>query len=277
LATGRVAVERIASEAGISREAVAGTEMPLEEVREDIADRTLAAAATVAPPAWDLEAVAEASVGVAAVAAGAGRRHYIAERKSQELENESPSASEISQTSLDPWRGRLGVSVCVNCVRRAARRDEETSNAGAATAAGARRFDNPQQAADVLIDAAAKFDVVELAYIFGPDGDDIVFSGEFAQDRQHAANFVAEAHEKKNVSVDPKSGNRAFLLVGNDNWPFPVPLVRKGDKWSFDAKAGRRNSSTAGSVRMNWTPFKFAMDTWRPSMNTLFNPMRVTT
>jgi len=60
---------------------------------------------------------------------------------------------------------------------------KKTSNAGAATAAGARRFDNPQQAADVLIDAAAKFDVVELAYIFGPDGDDIVFSGEFAQDR----------------------------------------------------------------------------------------------
>jgi len=80
LATGRVAVERIASEAGISREAVAGTEMPLEEVREDIADRTLAAAATVAPPAWDLEAVAEASVGVAAAVAGAGRRRYIAER-----------------------------------------------------------------------------------------------------------------------------------------------------------------------------------------------------
>jgi hypothetical protein len=75
-----VAVERIASEAGISREAVAGTEMPLEEVREDIADRTLAAAATVAPPAWDLEVGAEASVGVVAAAVGAGRRRYIAER-----------------------------------------------------------------------------------------------------------------------------------------------------------------------------------------------------
>ena len=56
----------------MSRVAVAGTEMPSEEVREDIADLTLAAAATVAPPAWDLEAEAEASVAVAAVA-GAGR------------------------------------------------------------------------------------------------------------------------------------------------------------------------------------------------------------
>ena len=82
--------------------------------------------------------------------------------------------------------------------------------------------------------------MAELAYIFGPDGEDVVFSGEFAQDRQHAANFVAEAREKKSVSVDPKSGNRAFLLVGNENWPFPVPLVKKIDKWSFDGKAGRQ-------------------------------------
>ncbi len=115
----------------------------------------------------------------------------------------------------------------------------KTPTATAATAA-ARRFNTPQQAADALIDAAEKFDVAELAYIFGPDGEDVVFSGEFAQDRQHAANFVAEAHEKKSVSVDPKTGNRAFLLVGNEDWPFPVPLVKKSDKWSFDSKAGRQ-------------------------------------
>jgi hypothetical protein len=92
----------------------------------------------------------------------------------------------------------------------------------------------------VLIDAADKFDVVALSHIFGPGGEDIVFSGEFAQDRQHAANFVVEAREKKSVSVDPKSGNRAFLLVGNEDWPFPVPIVKASDKWFFDAKTGRQ-------------------------------------
>jgi hypothetical protein len=116
------------------------------------------------------------------------------------------------------------------------------TNAPAATTApaGAKGFDTPQQAADVLIDAAEKFDQIALTQIFGPSGEDVVFSGEYAQDRQHAANFVAEAHEKKSVSVDPKSGTRAFILVGNDDWPFPVPLVKKGDKWFFDAKAGRQ-------------------------------------
>ena len=130
--------------------------------------------------------------------------------------------------------------LCASTVSIAQPMEAKKTPAATAATAAARRFNTPQQAADALIDAAEKFDVAELAYIFGPDGEDVVFSGEFAQDRQHAANFVAEAHEKKSVSVDPKTGNRAFLLVGNEDWPFPVPLVKKSDKWSFDPKAGRQ-------------------------------------
>jgi len=112
--------------------------------------------------------------------------------------------------------------------------------APASTGVVAKMFDTPQHAADALVDAAEKFDVRALEEIFGPDGDDIVLSGEYPQDRQRASDFAAEAHEKKSVSVDPKTGNRAFLLVGNEDWPFPVPLVKVGDKWYFDAKAGRQ-------------------------------------
>jgi hypothetical protein len=104
----------------------------------------------------------------------------------------------------------------------------------------ARAFDTPQQAADVLIKAAADFDVVTLDQIFGPEGRDVVFSGEYAQDKKHAADFAAQAHEKESVSIDPKTGNRAFLLVGDEDWPFPAPLVKKDGKWSFDGKAGRQ-------------------------------------
>jgi DUF2950 family protein len=114
------------------------------------------------------------------------------------------------------------------------------SSATALPTASARSFDTPQQAADVLIAAADKFDMAELTQIFGPGGNDIIFSGEFAQDRKHAADFVAQAHEKNSVSVDTKAGNRAFLLVGNEDWPFPVPIVKRGGKWFFDAKAGRQ-------------------------------------
>jgi len=112
--------------------------------------------------------------------------------------------------------------------------------AAPAAPVGAKTFDTPEQAAHALADAAGEFNVLALMKIFGPDGQDIVFSGEYAQDRKHALDFAAEARQKMNVSVDHKSGNRAFMLVGDEDWPFPVPLVKAGDKWHFDAKAGRQ-------------------------------------
>jgi len=119
----------------------------------------------------------------------------------------------------------------------------ESSKGATATvsaAKGAKAFDSPQQAADALVGAADKFDVGALLQILGPDGDDIVLSGEYAQDQKHAADFAAEAHEKQGISVDSKGSNRAFLLVGNEEWPFPVPIVKRGTKWYFDAKAGKQ-------------------------------------
>jgi len=152
----------------------------------------------------------------------------------------SPSASGNLSGLLWIVGAVVWTCLCASTVSIAQPTEAKKTSAATAATAVSRRFNTPQQAADALIDAAEKFDVAELAYIFGPDGEDVVLSGEFGQDRQHAANFVAEAHEKKSVSVDPKTGNRAFLLVGNEDWPFPVPLVKKSDKWSFDAKAGRQ-------------------------------------
>jgi len=101
-------------------------------------------------------------------------------------------------------------------------------------------FATPQQAADALIAAAGSFDEGALAKIFGPKGQKIIFTGETAQDRQRALGFAVEAKEKTTVSVDPKTGTRAFIIVGDENWPFPVPIVKINGKWSFDAKAGER-------------------------------------
>jgi len=116
----------------------------------------------------------------------------------------------------------------------------KATSASDATSARYKTFDTPQQAVSALIEAADKFDVSDLTEIFGPETQGVILTGEFAQDRKHVADFVAEAREKNRISFDPKSGNRAFLLVGNEEWPFPVPLVKKGNKWSFDTKAGRQ-------------------------------------
>jgi len=114
-------------------------------------------------------------------------------------------------------------------------------------------FQHPQQAADELVDAAEKFDVHALEEIFGPDDDDIVLSGEYPQDRQRASDFAAEAPQKKSVSMDPKKGSRAFLLVGDEIGPSRYRLVKLGGRWYFNAKAGRRSYSNAASGADNWT------------------------
>src|SRR5215831_14185658 len=85
-----------------------------------------------------------------------------------------------------------------------------------APTAGAKAFDTPQQAAEALIGAAGKFDQAALIQIFGPGGEDIVFSGELPQDREHATDFATQAREKESVSVDPKTGSRAFVIVGDE-------------------------------------------------------------
>ena len=99
-------------------------------------------------------------------------------------------------------------------------------------------FASPQWAADALIRAAEQYDVPELLKIFGPDGEDFVSSGDPVQDKNYAEAFVAKAREKKSLTIDPHDASRAILTVGNDGWPFPVPIVRKGRKWIFDSRQG---------------------------------------
>ena len=108
-----------------------------------------------------------------------------------------------------------------------------------AATTGPQQFDTPEQAADAIIAAADKFDVPAIKRIVGVGEADVVLGGEPAQDQKLAAQFAARAHEKKVVSIDPQNKDRAILLIGKEDWPFAVPIVRRGQKWSFDAEAGR--------------------------------------
>jgi hypothetical protein len=100
-------------------------------------------------------------------------------------------------------------------------------------------FDTAQQAADALIQAAEAFDVSALKEILGPGSEDIVASEDPVQDKSRAAEFAAKAKEKHSVEVDAKNPNRSTLVIGNEDWPLPIPIVKRKDKWFFDTKAGR--------------------------------------
>jgi len=108
----------------------------------------------------------------------------------------------------------------------------------AASTPAARTFATPEQAANALVDAAEKFDVPRLEQIFGPAGDEIIHSGEPARDKEIAQQFAGQARTKMDITIDPKTKRRAFITVGDEDWPFPVPLVKTGNSWSFDSKAG---------------------------------------
>ena len=99
-------------------------------------------------------------------------------------------------------------------------------------------FDTPQQAADALVQATGKYDVPMLMEIFGPDGKDFVSSSDPIRDQNYAKEFAAKAQEKLSVNVDPKNKARATVSIGDDDWPFPVPIIKQGAKWRFDAKQG---------------------------------------
>jgi len=104
----------------------------------------------------------------------------------------------------------------------------------------AKTFATAQEAADALISAAESFDRPALKAILGPDADYLVAPGEPAKDRETALAFAAKAAEKRAVVVDPKNPNHATLIVGDQDWPLPIPIVRKGGRWHFDSEAGRR-------------------------------------
>jgi hypothetical protein len=100
-------------------------------------------------------------------------------------------------------------------------------------------FDTAQQAADAMVLAVKNDDVAALLEIFGPAGKDFVDTSDDVQDKNSRAQFAALAQEKMHVDIDPHNTNRAILSVGNEDWPFPVPIVKQAGKWHFDSKAGR--------------------------------------
>jgi hypothetical protein len=100
-------------------------------------------------------------------------------------------------------------------------------------------FDTPQQAADAAIEAAERDDQKALLEIFGPDALDIISSGDRVEDQRARARFIEMAREKKVVEEDPFDAYQANLTLGNDDWPFPIPIVKRNGKWLFDTKEGR--------------------------------------
>ena len=97
-------------------------------------------------------------------------------------------------------------------------------------------FDSPAAAAKALVAAAKTGNREEVLKILGTDSTDVISSGDEVADRNASEIFV-EAFEEKN-SLEPEGDETTILVVGDDDWPFPIPLVKNEGKWEFDTDAG---------------------------------------
>ena len=98
------------------------------------------------------------------------------------------------------------------------------------------RFTTPEDAVGGLVDAAKSQDQKNLLTVLGPDGKAVVNSGDPVADANARETFVS-AYDAKHALELEGDGSQT-LIIGNDDWPFPIPLINKGGKWQFDTKAG---------------------------------------
>ncbi len=105
-----------------------------------------------------------------------------------------------------------------------------------AAAAQQKTFPSAENAVKALIAAAKNDDNKELMAIFGAGSKQLIFSGDAVADKQRRARFL-KAYDEKNRLV--QQGNDMVLVIGNEDWPFPIPVMKKGDSWLFDIDRGK--------------------------------------
>ncbi|MGO9612808.1 MAG: DUF2950 domain-containing protein [Dissulfurispiraceae bacterium] len=97
-------------------------------------------------------------------------------------------------------------------------------------------FATPEEAVEAFAAAMRSNDDKELLAIFGKDEKTLISSGDPVRDKQRRERFVSSYDLKNSLT---KEGDKMVLIIGEKDWPFPIPLVKKGDQWIFDTKAGK--------------------------------------
>jgi hypothetical protein len=97
-------------------------------------------------------------------------------------------------------------------------------------------FPSAEDAVKALVTAVRNNDQKEMSAIFGSIGKDLLSSGDAVDDKQRREKFLKSYDEKNSLSPE---GKNMILVIGKGDWPFPVPIVKKGEKWIFDAQKGK--------------------------------------
>ena len=107
-----------------------------------------------------------------------------------------------------------------------------------ATAANQEHFKTPEAAMRALESALREKKIDRVEAILGPESDQLVSSGDKVDDEAARKRFLTAAGQKTRIEKTD-DGTMAIVHLGNDDWPFPIPLKRDGDGWAFDTPAGK--------------------------------------
>jgi hypothetical protein len=104
--------------------------------------------------------------------------------------------------------------------------------------AGQKTFSSAEDASKALASAAQNNDEKAMLDILGPDGKEIISSGDAIEDAHARANFAEKYQQMHRLMKEPDG--MTTLYIGAENWPSPIPLVHKGNSWYFDTDAGKK-------------------------------------
>ncbi|MDH4233352.1 MAG: DUF2950 domain-containing protein [Nitrospirota bacterium] len=99
-------------------------------------------------------------------------------------------------------------------------------------------FSSPEEAATALVAAVRAHDMKEISAILGKGSKELISSGDDVADSTGREKFL-RAYDLMNT-LQQVSADKIVLLIGEDKWPMPVPIVKKGTKWVFDAEQGKQ-------------------------------------
>lgn len=139
----------------------------------------------------------------------------------------------MKNRSCVPCLARALIAAMVSCTLLAAvaacRRTE--------TAPRHRTFASPEEAVRGLTEAAKGDNLQDVLAIFGPDGQALVDSSDPVTARRNRKIFTVAVAEK--WRLEDQGASRKVLVIGNEDWPFPIPIVKEGNVWRFDTAAGK--------------------------------------
>jgi hypothetical protein len=98
------------------------------------------------------------------------------------------------------------------------------------------RFDSPQAAVDAFVTALQKNDQAEIGRLLGPGIEGLLSSGDPVQDQADRERFLAAYAQKHSLQADGDATQ--VLIVGDNDWPFPIPVVQHDGQWHLDGNAG---------------------------------------